>query len=149
MLEEYRQKLQNLASPLQISFPEKNPRPLQEALNIIIKMPIKPAVVVWMCLLGACRSYKDIGLGIFVSTLLFYLDPKNAAPYVLLTNIYAEVDRWGEVQKIRRLMKIRGIKKMPGCSWIEVHSLVHVFSHETDHTLKQRVSMQSWKSCLV
>ncbi|XP_057826384.2 pentatricopeptide repeat-containing protein At4g02750 [Cryptomeria japonica] len=108
---------------------------LEEALNIIIKMPIKPALVVWICLLGACRSYKDIGLGIFVSTLLFDLDPKNTAPYVLLSNIYAEVGRWGDVQEIRRLMKDRGIKKMPGCSWIEVHNLVHVFLQETDHIL--------------
>ncbi|KAH9293986.1 hypothetical protein KI387_040813, partial [Taxus chinensis] len=62
-------------------------------------MPIKPDLVVWMSLLGACRSHKNIGLGEFVARLLFELDPKNAAPYVVLSNIYADVGRWGDVQK--------------------------------------------------
>ncbi|KAH9297552.1 hypothetical protein KI387_029234 [Taxus chinensis] len=100
---------------------------LGEALNFIIKMPIKPPVIVWLCLLGACRSHKNIGLGISIASLLFDLDPKNAASYVLLSNIYAEVGRWDDVQKVRRLMKDGGIKKIPGCSWIEVHKMVHAF----------------------
>ncbi|XP_057826506.2 pentatricopeptide repeat-containing protein At1g09410, mitochondrial [Cryptomeria japonica] len=100
---------------------------LEEALIFIIKMPIKPAVVVWMCLLGACRSHNNIALGVFTATLLFDLDHRNAAPYVLLSNIYADVGRWDDVQKARRLMKDRGIKKIPGCSWIEVNKMVHAF----------------------
>ncbi|XP_057816435.1 pentatricopeptide repeat-containing protein At2g13600 [Cryptomeria japonica] len=100
---------------------------LEESLNFIIKMPIKPLAIVWMCLLGACKSYKNIVLGVFTANLLFELDPKNAATYVLLSNIYAELGKWGEVQKIRRLIKDRGIKKVPGCSWIEVDKKVHVF----------------------
>ncbi|KAH9297549.1 hypothetical protein KI387_029231 [Taxus chinensis] len=103
-------------------------RYLEEALNFIIKMPIKPLLVVWMCLLGACRSHKNIGLGVFIATLFFELDPQNAAPYVLLSNIYAEMGRWGDVQKVRKSMKDRGIIKIPGCSWIEVDKTVHAFS---------------------
>ncbi|XP_059068267.1 pentatricopeptide repeat-containing protein At4g13650-like [Cryptomeria japonica] len=100
---------------------------LEDSLNFIIKMPVKPAVVVWMCFLGACRSYKNMGLGVFTATLLFDLDPKNAATYVLLSNMYAEVGRWDEVQMVRRLMKDTGIKKIPGFSWIEGHKMVHAF----------------------
>uniref|UniRef100_A0A0D6QXP7 DYW domain-containing protein n=1 Tax=Araucaria cunninghamii TaxID=56994 RepID=A0A0D6QXP7_ARACU len=90
-------------------------------------MPIKPESVVWMCLFGACRSDKNIGIGEFVATILFVLEPKHAASYVLLSNIYAEVGSWDDVQRIRTLMKDRGIKKTPGCSWIEVQKRVHVF----------------------
>ncbi|XP_057837437.2 pentatricopeptide repeat-containing protein At2g13600 isoform X2 [Cryptomeria japonica] len=100
---------------------------LEETLNFIIKMPVKPVVVVWMCFLGACKSHINIGLGVFAAMLLFDLDPNNAATYVLLSNIYAEVGRWDEVQIVRRLMKDRGIKKIPGCSWIEGHKMVHTF----------------------
>ncbi|XP_057837778.2 pentatricopeptide repeat-containing protein At1g11290, chloroplastic [Cryptomeria japonica] len=100
---------------------------LEETLKFIIKMPVKPVVVVWMCFLGACRSHMNTGLGVFTATLLFNLDPKNAATYVLLSNIYAEMGRWSEVQMVRRFMKDRGIKKIPGCSWIEDHKMVHVF----------------------
>ncbi|XP_057843541.2 putative pentatricopeptide repeat-containing protein At3g23330 [Cryptomeria japonica] len=103
-------------------------RYIEEALNFIIKMPIKPDVIVWMCLLGACRSHKNIELEEFVSTLLFELDPKNASPYVLLSNTYAEVGRWDDVQRIRKFMKESGIRKTTGCSWIEVHKMIHVFS---------------------
>ncbi|XP_059068498.1 pentatricopeptide repeat-containing protein At2g03880, mitochondrial [Cryptomeria japonica] len=100
---------------------------LEDTLNFIIKMPVKHEVVVWMCFLGACRSHKIIGLGVFTSTLLLDFDPKNAATYVLLSNIYAEVGRWGEVQMVRKLMKDRGIIKIPGCSWIADHKTVHAF----------------------
>ncbi|XP_057837801.1 pentatricopeptide repeat-containing protein At4g02750-like isoform X2 [Cryptomeria japonica] len=100
---------------------------LEETLNFIIKMPVKPVVVVWMCFLSACRTHMNIGLGVFTATLLFDLDPKNAVTYVLLSNIYAEVGRWGEVQMVRRLMKDSGIKKTPGCSWIEGDKMIHVF----------------------
>ncbi|XP_057854815.2 pentatricopeptide repeat-containing protein At2g13600 [Cryptomeria japonica] len=100
---------------------------LEETLNFIIKMPIKPVAVVWLCFLGACRSHMNIVLGGYTATLLFDLDPKNTATYVLLSNIYGEMGRWGEVQMVRRLMKDRGINKIPGCSWIENHKMVHAF----------------------
>jgi pentatricopeptide repeat protein len=100
---------------------------LEETLNFIIKMPIKPVEVVWTCLLGVCRSHKNIELGVFTATVLLELDPKDAATYVLLSNIYAEMGRWHDVQMIRRLMKERGIIKLPGCSWIESYKMVHAF----------------------
>ncbi|XP_059069664.1 pentatricopeptide repeat-containing protein At1g11290, chloroplastic-like isoform X1 [Cryptomeria japonica] len=100
---------------------------LEDTLNFIIKMPVKSVVVVWMCFLGACRSHMNIGLGVFTAMLLFDLDPRSAATYVILSNIYAEVGRWDEAQMVRRLMKDRGIKKIPGCSWIESHNMVHAF----------------------
>ncbi|XP_057873030.2 pentatricopeptide repeat-containing protein At1g11290, chloroplastic isoform X2 [Cryptomeria japonica] len=100
---------------------------LEETLNFIIKMPVKPVVVVWICFLGACGSHMNIGLGVYTAMLLFDLDSKNVATYVLLSNIYADVGWWAEVQMVRRLMKDRGIKKIPGCSWIEIHKKVHAF----------------------
>ncbi|XP_059067788.1 pentatricopeptide repeat-containing protein At2g03880, mitochondrial-like [Cryptomeria japonica] len=115
---------------------------LEETLNFIIKMPIKPDVVVWMCLLGPCRSHKNIELGEFVGTLLFELDPQNAAPYVLLSNINAEAGRWSDAQKLRKLMKDRGVVKKPGCSWIEVHKRAHGFCVE-DRSYPQTQEMYS------
>ncbi|XP_057836735.2 pentatricopeptide repeat-containing protein At5g27110 [Cryptomeria japonica] len=100
---------------------------LEDSLNFIIKMPIKPVVVVWMCFLGSCRTHMNIGLGVFTAMVLFDLDPENAATYVLLSNIYAEVGRWAEVQMVRKLMKDRGVKKIPGCSWVEGNQMVHSF----------------------
>ncbi|XP_057870927.2 pentatricopeptide repeat-containing protein At2g22070 [Cryptomeria japonica] len=123
---------------------------LGEALNFIIKIPIKPDVVVWICLLGACRSHANVPLGEFVATILFELDFKSTAPYVLLSNIYSEVGRWGDVQKVWKLMKDRGIRKMPGCSWIEVHKMVHAFcvgdrSHPQTHDIYAKLDELYWE----
>ncbi|XP_057841967.2 pentatricopeptide repeat-containing protein At2g22070 [Cryptomeria japonica] len=123
---------------------------VEETLNFIIKMPIKPVVGVWTCLLGVCRPHKNIRLGVFISTLIFELDPKYVATYVLLSNIYAEVGRWGEVQMLRGLMKDRGIKKIPGCSWIEDHNMVHAFcvgdrSHPQTKEIYAKLAELSWE----
>ncbi|XP_059067251.1 pentatricopeptide repeat-containing protein At2g03880, mitochondrial-like [Cryptomeria japonica] len=123
---------------------------LEDTLKFIIKMPVKPVVVVWMCFLGACRLHMNIGLGVYTAILLFDLDPKNAATYVLLSNIYAEAGRWGEVQMLRRLMKDEGMKKIPGCSWIECHKVVHAFcagdrSHPQTQEIYAKLEKLAWE----
>eukprot|EP01018_Ginkgo_biloba_P000439 Gb_36918 [translate_table: standard] len=100
---------------------------LDEARDFIYKMPIKPDATVWGCLLGACRIHKNIELGEYVAERLFELDPKDPAPYVLLSNTYATSGRWDGIEKVRKMMKDGGIKKTPGCSWIEVDKVVHAF----------------------
>eukprot|EP01018_Ginkgo_biloba_P013231 Gb_05438 [translate_table: standard] len=64
---------------------------LVEAQDFINKMLIKPDVTVWSCLLGVCRMHSNVDLGERVAEKLFELNPKNAAPYVLVSNIYATV----------------------------------------------------------
>eukprot|EP01018_Ginkgo_biloba_P013186 Gb_32455 [translate_table: standard] len=100
---------------------------LDEAENFINKMPIKPDATVWRCLLAACRIHKNLELGEHVAECLFQLDPENAAPCVLLSNIYAATGRWDDSENVRRLMKGMTVKRMPGCSWIEVNKQVHAF----------------------
>ncbi|XP_057825470.2 pentatricopeptide repeat-containing protein At2g22070 isoform X2 [Cryptomeria japonica] len=123
---------------------------LEETVNFIIKIPVKLDVVVWMSLLGACRTHKDIRLGESVATRLFELDPKNPAPFVLLSNIYALAGKWGDAQKVRKLMEEMGIKKIPGCSWIEVHKIVHAFcvgdrSHPQTQAIYTELEKLSWE----
>eukprot|EP01018_Ginkgo_biloba_P034726 Gb_12552 [translate_table: standard] len=100
---------------------------LDEAQDFINRMPIKPDSAVWGSLLGACRIHINIELGEHVAERLFELDPKNAAPYVQLSNIYAAAGMWDEIENVRKMMKDGGIKKQPGCSWIEVNKQVHAF----------------------
>eukprot|EP01018_Ginkgo_biloba_P008711 Gb_07638 [translate_table: standard] len=100
---------------------------LDEAWDFIKKMPSKPSADVWGSLLGACRVYCNIELAECVAARLFELKPDNAGYYVLLSNIYAAAGRWVDVTNVRTLMKERGLKKKPGCSWIEVGNRVHSF----------------------
>jgi pentatricopeptide repeat protein len=100
---------------------------LIEAWNIINKMPMKPDVIVWGSLLAACRVHSNVDLGEYAAERLFQLDPENAAHYVLLSNMYATVGRWDGVRKMRRMMKDRRVKKMPGCSWIGFNYRLNTF----------------------
>jgi hypothetical protein len=81
-------------------------------------------------LLGAYRSHSNIELGSRVVEQLFKLEPSNAAPYVVLENMYASAGRWNDVSRVRKMMKDRGIKKQPGCSWIDINKRVHTFIAE-------------------
>eukprot|EP01018_Ginkgo_biloba_P025321 Gb_09960 [translate_table: standard] len=100
---------------------------LDEAEDFIENMPCEPDAVVWGALLGACKIHVNLELGKHAAERLFELEPQNTAAYVVLSNICATVGRWDEVAEVRIRMKDRGLKKKPGCSWIEVKNRVYVF----------------------
>ncbi|XP_059626397.1 pentatricopeptide repeat-containing protein At1g08070, chloroplastic-like [Cornus florida] len=100
---------------------------LEEALNLILTMPIKPNSVVWGSLLRACQIHKDTKLTEHVTQNLMKLDPCDGGNYVFLSNIYASLKRWDDVDMCRKLMIERGVRKTPGCSSIEVDNIIHEF----------------------
>eukprot|EP01018_Ginkgo_biloba_P031662 Gb_20547 [translate_table: standard] len=100
---------------------------LDEVQDFISKMPIKPDAAVLGSMLGACKIHNNIELGECVAEQLFKLDPKNATPYVVLSNIYGVAGRWNDVENVRKNMKDRRIKKKAGCSWIEVNKRMYAF----------------------
>lgn len=100
---------------------------LQEAREFIMNMPIKPNGVVWGALLGGCKVYKNIELAEEAILHLSELDPLNDGYYVVLSNIYAEAQRWEDTARVRKLMRDRGVKKTPGWSSIAIDGTVHEF----------------------
>eukprot|EP01018_Ginkgo_biloba_P018986 Gb_02562 [translate_table: standard] len=100
---------------------------LGEAQDLIKNMPVEPNAGVWGSLLAASRIHCNIELGEFAAEHLFELEPQNIGNFVLLSNIYARAGRLGDVENVRKMMKDRGLKKNPGCSWIEVKNRVHAF----------------------
>lgn len=100
---------------------------LDEAKRLIESIPMPPDSVVWGSLLAACKVHGDINLGKFVSEKIIELDPSNSGPYVLLSNMHAQLGEWTDVKRIRKFMRQQGVVKQPGCSWIEVQSNMHVF----------------------
>ncbi|KAH7690874.1 hypothetical protein IHE45_02G078200 [Dioscorea alata] len=58
---------------------------------------------------------------------LVQLEPENASNFVSLSNLHASSGRWDSVAELRTRMKKKGIRKMPGCSWINVNDEVHSF----------------------
>ncbi|GLJ05083.1 hypothetical protein SUGI_0010620 [Cryptomeria japonica] len=106
---------------------------LNEAVDFIKRMPVKPDAAVWGSLLGACRIHANLELGEYVAKYLFELDPENPAHYVTLSNIYSLSGRWDGTERVRTMMKERMLEKKPGCSWIEVNNKVFSF---VEHTCK-------------
>ncbi|PPS08253.1 hypothetical protein GOBAR_AA12387 [Gossypium barbadense] len=121
---------------------------LDEAKNLIETMPMKPDVVVWGSLLGACKVHRNIRLGKYVTEKILEIDPSNSGPYVLLSNMYAELGKWGDVVRVRKLMRKRGVIKQPGCSWIEVQGHVSVFMVK-DKKHPQRKAIYSVLNALI
>lgn len=69
----------------------------------------------------------NVELGKHTAEYILDLKPHVNAIYVLLSNLYAAEGRWHDVDTLRRMMKDSGVKKRPGCSWIEVKKRVHTF----------------------
>ncbi|PKA51663.1 Pentatricopeptide repeat-containing protein [Apostasia shenzhenica] len=100
---------------------------LSKAFKFIESMPIKPDATVWGALLCGCRSHRNVELAEKVAERVFELEPENTGYYILLANIYAEAEKWEAVKKLRQRIGFSGLKKNPGCSWIEIKSQVHIF----------------------
>ncbi|RDX60388.1 Pentatricopeptide repeat-containing protein, chloroplastic, partial [Mucuna pruriens] len=98
---------------------------LDEALGTILTMPSHPDAHILGSLLVACRQNHDIELADYIAKWLLKLDPENSGNYVALSNVYATVGKWDKVSNIRGLMKEKGLRKIPGCSWIEVGQELH------------------------
>ncbi|KAF5205873.1 Pentatricopeptide repeat-containing protein [Thalictrum thalictroides] len=101
---------------------------VHKALDMIEKMPVEADAVVWGAFLGACKMHMNEELAEIAAKKLVQLEPNNAGPYVLLSNIYASKKRWKEVEELRKCMRIRNVNKFPGCSWIEIEKKVHMFT---------------------
>ncbi|KAI3889639.1 hypothetical protein MKX03_007661 [Papaver bracteatum] len=100
---------------------------LDEAKEVIEKMPVEPEISTWGALLGACKLHQNIELGKLAADQLFEMDPQNPGHYVLLSNIYAVAGRWKEVEEVRNLMRSRGVVKEPGVSWIDIDNETQTF----------------------
>ncbi|CAN6679913.1 unnamed protein product [Malus baccata var. baccata] len=105
---------------------------MSECRKVSQEIPF-PDLVLWNTMIfGYSQNdeYSEDALHCFRQMQCVGLEPLNAAPYVVLSNIFAKAGKWEEVATIRKHMRDRGVKKKPGCSWIEVNTRVHVFVAE-------------------
>ncbi|XP_020589230.1 pentatricopeptide repeat-containing protein At4g13650 isoform X2 [Phalaenopsis equestris] len=113
---------------------------LNRALQFIEDMPIVPDSMIWRSLLGASTIHKNIEVGEFAGCHLLELEPQDSATYVLLSNLYAVTRRWEWRDRMRQVMKDRGVKKEPGRSWIEAKNAIHsFFVGDRRHSLAEEI----------
>ncbi|XP_047334875.1 pentatricopeptide repeat-containing protein At5g43790 [Impatiens glandulifera] len=99
----------------------------KEAEERIMRMPMKPNEIIWRSLLAAARIHSNLESGEIALRNLIELDPETSGNYVLLSNLYARIGKWDDVNRLRKLMKDRKIEKMPGVSMVEINGVMHEF----------------------
>ncbi|KAK4489376.1 hypothetical protein RD792_005185 [Penstemon davidsonii] len=113
---------------------------LNEAYRLITEMKVTPDSGVWGALLNSCKIHGNVELGELALERLINLQPDDAGNYVILSNIYAQAGKWEQVQKLRKVMIERKIKKSIGCSWIEVKNKIHAFvCGDTSHPMSDEL----------
>ncbi|XWS30948.1 hypothetical protein CRYUN_Cryun23aG0034900 [Craigia yunnanensis] len=91
---------------------------------------------IWRSLLAACKLHQKSDLGEFVAKELLQMDTGNSmiGYHVLLSNIYAEEGNWENVDRVRKVLKEKGMRKDVGYSWIQDASCVNYFaSKDQEH----------------
>ncbi|CDP19378.1 unnamed protein product [Coffea canephora] len=115
---------------------------LDEAVELVRTMPMKPNDVVWGALLGGCRIYKNVELASHVDKMLdMELEPDRAAGYcMLLSDVYSTARRWQEAHTVKQKIVEMGVRKPSGRSWVQINGVLHDFvvndrAHKHSHLI--------------
>ncbi|GAA0147131.1 hypothetical protein LIER_06909 [Lithospermum erythrorhizon] len=91
---------------------------IEEAENLIRTSKFHDDPSLWITLLGACTTNTKPAVAERIAKKTMELKPDYHLSYVLLSNVYRANGRWNDAVGIWKLMRDRGVKKMPGKSWI-------------------------------
>ncbi|KAF5197013.1 Pentatricopeptide repeat-containing protein [Thalictrum thalictroides] len=129
---------------------------LEEAMEVINGMKIQTDEIIWGSMLNSSKVHKRMDFMEFSIQRLNEISPSNAAYGIILANTYGEVGNWDEVRRVRKFMTEQGVKKTPGCSWIEIDKHVREFySGDKTHpeeiykTLDSLVCCSSFQNAVV
>ncbi|RVW36134.1 Pentatricopeptide repeat-containing protein [Vitis vinifera] len=108
---------------------------LEDAKRVVREMPLEPDSYVLGALLNACRVHGDVELGKETVECLAERSLDHGGVHVLLSNMYASANQWEDVAKVRKGMEEKKVKKVPGCSLIEVDGahLKSLWSEDDDN----------------
>ncbi|CAA3027807.1 pentatricopeptide repeat-containing At5g66520-like [Olea europaea subsp. europaea] len=117
---------------------------LEQAINVVREMPMNPDSYVLGALLGACRVHGDIDLGREIVEGLAERCLDQSGIHVLLSNIYASINQWDDVERVRKGMEEKKVKKVPGFSLIEVDgSVFKFFAGDRSHDQMKEIEFTS------
>ena len=101
---------------------------IEDARRLIEAMPMSPNDVVLRSLLSACKNHGKFELGEITGKILLRNRVRDPSSYVLLSNLYSRRKMWRDSRKIRADMETMELRKLPGCSWIELDDSIHEFT---------------------
>ncbi|AAB61067.1 similar to N. tabacum membrane-associated salt-inducible protein (PID:g473874) [Arabidopsis thaliana] len=114
---------------------------LLEAYEIIQQTPeTSDNAELLSTLFSACCLHLEHSLGDRIARLLVENYPDDASTYMVLFNLYASGESWDAARRVRLKMKEMGLRKKPGCSWIEMSDKVcHFFAEDRSHLRAENV----------
>ncbi|ONK77861.1 uncharacterized protein A4U43_C02F11550 [Asparagus officinalis] len=113
---------------------------IEEAYDFVKRMPIKPNAIIWRTLLSACKIHKNLEIGEESLKQIVLLEPRHSGDYILLSSIYASVGRWEDAVRVRNQIKEKGIKKIPGCSLMELDGMIYeFFAEDNAHPYSEKI----------
>ncbi|CAE6109594.1 unnamed protein product [Arabidopsis arenosa] len=83
---------------------------LEEAKEMIKKMPVKADVMIWGMLLSASRIHGNVEIAELAAAELAAIDPSHGGCKVMLSNVYADAGRWEDVALVREEMRTRDVE---------------------------------------
>ena len=92
---------------------------VHEAYQMIKDMPIKANSVLWKMVMAACRVHGQSDLGSKAFCELRQLVPIDDGDAITVSNVYAEAERWDDVEHLRR--KVIGCNVSKHAAWSQVH----------------------------
>ncbi|XP_060201779.1 pentatricopeptide repeat-containing protein At5g42450, mitochondrial [Lycium barbarum] len=99
----------------------------RDAEKFIHDLPFDPGIGFWKALLGGCQIHSNMKLAEHAARKVLALEPGDVSSYVMLSNAHSAAGRWQSVSIIRNEMRGKGLKTVPGCSWVEIKCKIHVF----------------------
>nr|GEW34569.1 hypothetical protein [Tanacetum cinerariifolium] len=118
---------------------------LDEAFDFVNSMPFEPHSGVWGALLSASRTHCRLDLAEIAARHISELEPGNATPYVVLSDIYLFSKKKDDGELVRTMKRLKGIKKSPGCSWITIKDDVNLFlSGDRSHINFTEIKATIW-----
>ncbi|CAJ1961670.1 unnamed protein product [Sphenostylis stenocarpa] len=91
----------------------------EEAEAFLRSMPVEAEWPIWGALLQACKIHGNEKMSEWIRG---HLKGKSVGvgTLALLSNMYASSERWDDANKVRKSMRGNGVKKVVGCSWVEL-----------------------------
>ncbi|XP_047946898.1 pentatricopeptide repeat-containing protein At2g35030, mitochondrial-like [Salvia hispanica] len=102
---------------------------VKEAFELMKKLGGRASVNSWCTLLLGCKIHGNEEIGKQVAEKLLDVETEgNAGTYSLVSSLYAARGRTTKAEMVKLRMKQEGLKKQPGCSWIDAGNKFHVFA---------------------
>lgn len=102
---------------------------LDEAFELANEAQVegRDALMLWSSLLSACRIHRRLDLATRAGQRVSEFNQDVAGALVVMSNAYTSAGQTDNAAAVWSNMRQRGIRKEPGCSWIEIKDIPYVF----------------------